>query len=61
MPEESLKQILDSVIIKSRGNILTRVQSEAYTESSSFSSLFNLPYSKDVHYFMFSTLELGTV
>ena len=47
----SLKQILDSVNIKSRSNILTRVQSKAYTEPSSFSSLFNLPYSKDIHYF----------
>ena len=37
--------------IKSRANILTRVQSEAYTEPISFSSLFNLPYSKDIHYF----------
>ena len=37
--------------IKSRANILTRVQSKAYTEPSSFSSLFNLPYSKDIHYF----------
>ena len=51
MPEKSLKQILDSVIIKSRANILTRVQSKAYTEPSSFSSLSNLPYSKDIHYF----------
>ena len=47
----SLKQILESVNIKSRANILTRVQSKAYTEPSSFSSLFNLPYSKDIHYF----------
>ena len=39
------------LIIKSRANILTRVQSKAYTEPSSFSSLFNLPYSKDIHYF----------
>ena len=30
---------------------LTRVQSKAYTEPSSFSSLFNLPYSKDIYYF----------
>ena len=37
--------------IKSRANTLTRVQSKAYTEPSSFSSLFNLPYSKDIHYF----------
>ena len=37
--------------IKSRTNILTRVQSKAYTEPSSFSSLFNLPYSKNIHYF----------
>ena len=37
--------------IKSRANILTRVQSKAYTEPSSFSSLFNLPFSKDIHYF----------
>ena len=37
--------------IKSRANILTRVQSKAYTEPRSFSSLFNLPYSKDIHYF----------
>ena len=51
MPEKCFKQILDSVIIKSRANILTRVQSKAYTEPSSFSSLFNLPYSKDMHYF----------
>ena len=29
----------------------TRVQSKSYTEPSSFSSLFNLPYSKDIHYF----------
>ena len=32
MPEKSLKQILDTVIIKSRAIILTRVQSKAYTE-----------------------------
>ena len=38
------------IYIKSRANILTRVQSKAYTEPSSFSSLFNLPYSKDIHY-----------
>ena len=37
--------------IKSRANILTRMQSKAYTEPSSSSSLFNLPYSKDIHYF----------
>ena len=37
--------------IKSRGIILTRVQSKAYMEPSRFSSLFNLPYSKDIHYF----------
>ena len=37
--------------IKSRANILTRVQSKAYTKPSSFSSLFNLSYSKDIHYF----------
>ena len=49
--KESLKQILDSVIIKSRAIILTRVQSKANTEPSCFSSLFNLPYSKDIHYF----------
>ena len=36
--------------IKSRPYILTRVQSKAYTEPSSFSSLFNLLYSKDIHY-----------
>ena len=49
----SLKQILDSVNIKSRANILTRVQSKAYTEPSSFMSVpcLNLPYSKDIHYF----------
>ena len=34
MPEESLKQILDSVNIKSRANILTRLQSKAYTVTS---------------------------
>ena len=32
MPEKSIKEILDSVIIKSRAIILTRVQSKAYTE-----------------------------
>ena len=37
--------------IKSRAIILTRVQNQAYTEPSSFSSLFNLPYRKDMHYF----------
>ena len=31
--------------------MLTRVQSKACTEPSSSSSLFNLPYSKDIHYF----------
>ena len=41
----------ENVHIKSRANILTRAQSKAYTEPSSFSSLFNLPYSKDIHYF----------
>ena len=53
LPEMSLKQPLDPVIIKSRGvhmNILTKVQSRACTEPSSFSSLFNQPYSKDIHY-----------
>ena len=39
------------VSIKSRANILTRVQSKDYKEPSSFNSLFNLPYSKDIHYF----------
>ena len=38
-------------IIKSRAIILTRVQSKAYTEPSSFSSLFNLPFCKDINYF----------
>ena len=37
--------------IKSRAKILTQVQSKAYMEPSSSSSLFNLPYSKDIHYF----------
>ena len=46
-----LLETLGVVNIKSRANILTRVQSKAYTEPSSFSSLFNLPYSKDIHYF----------
>ena len=32
-------------------NILTWVWSWVCTEPSSFSSLFNLPYSKDIHYF----------
>ena len=36
---------------KSRANILTRVQNKAYTEPSSLSFLFNLPYSKGIHYF----------
>ena len=52
MPEKSLKQILDSVNIKSRADILTQVQSKAYTEPSSFSSLFNLPYSKGIYYYI---------
>ena len=43
-----LINIVINLYIKSRANILTRVQSKAYTESSSFSSL---PYSKDIHYF----------
>ena len=34
-------------------NILTWVWSWVCTEPSSFSSLFNLPYSKDIHYFMY--------
>ena len=45
-------------IIQSRANILTRVQSKTYTEPSSFSSLFNLPYSKDIHYFSQARLTL---
>ena len=45
MPEKSLKQILDSVNIKSRAKILTRVQSKAYTEPSSFNSLFKQGHS----------------
>ena len=47
--EEMCRQTfhIDSHIIKSRAIILTRVQSKAYTEPSSFSSLF----SKDIHYF----------
>ena len=39
------------IVIKSRANILTRVQSKAYTEPSSFNSLFNLPFSTDIHNF----------
>ena len=45
MPEKFHKQILDSVNIKSRANILTRVQSKAYTEPSIATD------SKDIHYF----------
>ena len=50
-PIQYIKCIFLIQCIKSRANILTRVQSKAYTEPSSFSSLFNLPYSKDIHYF----------
>ena len=32
--------------------ILNWMQSWASAESNSFSSLFNLPYSKDIHYFI---------
>ena len=48
----STKEMNYRIIIKSRANILTRVQSKAYSEPSSFSSLFNFPYSKDIHYFI---------
>ena len=41
---------LSSIIIKSRAIILTQVKLIRITEPSSFSSLFNLPYSKDIHY-----------
>ena len=47
----SLLPLYSIFLIKSRAIILTRVQSKAYTEPSSFSSLSNLPYSKDIHYF----------
>ena len=49
--EVRTNDLYNIISIKSRANILTRVQSKAYTEPSSFSSLFNLPYSKDIHYF----------
>ena len=39
-------------IIKSGANILTRVQNKSYKEPHSFSSLFNLPYNKDILYDM---------
>ena len=42
---------LSHYIVKSRAHILTRVQSKAFTEPSSFSSLYNFPYSKGIHYF----------
>ena len=38
--------------------ILTRVQSKAYAEPSSFSSLFKLPYSKAIHNFSQARLML---
>ena len=51
LSKKNLKSISKNLAnIKSRANILTRVQSKAYTEPSSFSSLFNLSYSEDIHY-----------